>query len=172
MTFVPAKQRLEPWTWLGVPFLICVIVSVLLTVPIRVFGVGLPQPVLALVLAFAWAVIRPSVLAPFLLMLFGLFLDLLWGGPVGLWGLALVAAYGLILAVRPTLTGRGIAMLWIWYGAACLLAFGVAVLITYASTSEIPNPWSLGWQILITILLYPFAGRLIARYEDADVRFR
>jgi rod shape-determining protein MreD len=172
MTFVPAKQPLVPWTWLGAPALICIILSFVLTVPIRVFGAGIPEPVFALVLAFAWAVIRPSVLAPFLLILLGLFLDFLWGGPTGLWGLALVAAYGLTLAVRPTLTGRGPVVLWIWYGAACLLAFGVGVLITFARTGEIPNPLSLGWQAFITILLYPLAGRLIARYEDADVRFR
>ena len=105
-------------------------------------------------------------------MLLGLFLDFLWGGPTGLWGLALVAAYGLTLAVRPTLTGRGPVVLWIWYGVVCLLAFGVGVVITLAKTAEIPSPLSLGWQAFITILLYPLAGRLIARYEDADVRFR
>jgi rod shape-determining protein MreD len=172
MTFVPAKQPLEPWTWLGVPFLICVVLSFVLTIPIRVFNVGLPEPVFALVPAFAWAVIRPSVLAPFMLILLGLFLDLLWGGPTGLWGLALLAAYALTFAVRPTLTGRGVVGLWIWYGVACLLAFGVGVLITLLKTGTIPSPFALAWQIFITVLLYPLAGLLIARYEDADVRFR
>ena len=83
------------------------------------------------------------------------------------------ALYGLVtLAVRPMLTGRGPIMLWIWYGVACLLAFGVGVLITLSRTDEIPSPLALGWQAFITIMLYPLAGRLIARYEDADVRFR
>lgn len=172
MTFVPAKRPLEPQGWLGVPFLICVVVCYLLTIPIRVFNLGLPEPVLPLVVVFAWAVIRPSILAPFLVVLLGVFLDLLWGGPTGLWGVSLLASYGLVLAARPMLTGRGPIMLWIWYGAACLLAFGVGVLITFVRTASIPNLLPLGWQALITILLYPLAGGLIARYEDADVRFR
>jgi rod shape-determining protein MreD len=29
-----------------------------------------------------------------------------------------------------------------------------------------------GWQFLATVVLYPFADRLIDRFEDADVRFR
>ena len=35
-----------------------------------------------------------------------------------------------------------------------------------------PDPLSVGWQFLATILLYPFSHRLIERFEDADVRFR
>ena len=35
-----------------------------------------------------------------------------------------------------------------------------------------PNLLATFWQLLVTVLLYPFAHRLIARYEDADVRFR
>jgi rod shape-determining protein MreD len=35
-----------------------------------------------------------------------------------------------------------------------------------------PNMIALGWQYLATLLLFPFAHRLIGRYEDADVRFR
>jgi rod shape-determining protein MreD len=35
-----------------------------------------------------------------------------------------------------------------------------------------PSLLALGWQYLATLILYPFAHRLIERYEDADVRFR
>ncbi len=45
----------------------------------------LPEPVFPMAPAFAWAMIRPSVLAPLVLLVMGLFLDLLWGGPIGLW---------------------------------------------------------------------------------------
>jgi rod shape-determining protein MreD len=165
-------RRLDPLRWLGWPLVVCLAATVFLSAPIRIFGLPLPEPVFAMVPAFAWAVIRPSMLAPLLLLAFGLFLDLFWGGPAGLWVLALAAAYGLVLAVRPSLTGRGAVMLWIWYGAACLLAFGVGVVVTLSRTGTAPSPFALFWQFLITLLLYPFAHRLIERFEDADVRFR
>ena len=172
MSFANAASRLDPLRWLGFPILVAVAPTLFLATPLRVFGLRLPEPVFPLVLAFAWAVIRPSMLAPVLLLALGLFLDLFWGGPIGLWALALLAAYGLVLGVRPILTGRGAVVLWIWYGAACALAFGVGTLVTALKTGAWPSPLALFWQFLITLLLYPFANRLIERFEDADVRFR
>jgi rod shape-determining protein MreD len=172
VSFAPAARPLEPLSWLGAPFVLCVAATLVLAMPIRVFGLAPPEPVFAMVPAFAWAVIRPSVLAPFLLLVLGLFLDWFWGGTFGLWAIALVCAYGLVLSVRPTLTGRGVVVLWIWYGAACLLAFGAGVLITLFKDARVPNLLALFWQFLVTLLLYPFAHRLIERFEDADVRFR
>jgi rod shape-determining protein MreD len=172
MSFANTVSRLDPLRWLGLPVVGAVVPTLLLATPLRVFGLQLPEPVFPMVLAFAWAVIRPSMLAPFVLLALGLFLDLFWGGPVGLWALALLAAYSLVLGVRRTLTGRGAVVLWIWYGAACVLAFGVGTLITALKTGSLPSPFALFWQFLITLLLYPFAHRLIERFEDADVRFR
>ena len=172
MSYANSTSRLEPLQWLGLPLMTALSATIFLAVPLRGFGLQLPEPVFPLVLAFAWAVIRPSMIAPIVLLAVGLFLDLFWGGPAGLWVLALLSAYALVLAVRATLTGRGAVALWIWYGAACALAFGVGTLVTAAKTGAIPNPLALFWQYLITLLLYPFAHRLIERFEDADVRFR
>jgi rod shape-determining protein MreD len=172
MSYANSASRLDPLQWLGLPVLTTVAATLFMAVPLRVFGLRMPEPVFPLVLAFAWAVIRPSMIAPFVLLALGLLLDLFWGGPVGLWALALLVAYGLVLGVRATLTGRGAVVLWIWYGGVCALAFGVGTLITYMKTGAIPSPFALAWQYLITLLLYPFANTLIERFDDADVRFR
>jgi rod shape-determining protein MreD len=81
MSLMQSTRPLEPWRWLGVPALVAVVATIVFAIPIKVFGLQLPEPVFPMVLAFAWAVIRPSVIAPFVLMLLGLFLDLFWGGP-------------------------------------------------------------------------------------------
>jgi rod shape-determining protein MreD len=172
MSYANSASRLDPLQWLGLPLIVALAVTLFLATPLRVYGLQLPEPVFPMVLAFAWAVIRPSVIAPFLLLATGLLLDLFWGGPAGLWAVALLVTYGLVLAVRATLTGRGAVVLWIWYGAACALAFGVGTLVTLMKTGSIPAPLPLFWQFLVTLLLYPFAHTLIERFEDADVRFR
>src|SRR4051812_24951768 len=89
-----SARPLDPWRWLVAPLLIALLASVAFAAPIRIFGMRLPEPVFALVPTFAWAVIRPAVLAPFLVLAMGLFLDLFWGSPLGLWGLSLLVAYG------------------------------------------------------------------------------
>ena len=41
-----------------------------------------------------------------------------------------------------------------------------------ADAKSQPSFVAMGWQFLATVLLYPFAHRLIEMYEDSDVRFR
>jgi len=165
-------RQLNPVRWLGGPFLICALGSLILAAPIRVYGLQLPEPVFALVPAFAWAMIRPSVLPPFALLLLGLYDDWLWGTPTGLWPACLLAAYAPVLMLRSVLAGQSFIAMWIWYACACALAFAVGAYLLTLDAGSVPSLVAVGWQFLVTAALYPFAHALIERYEDADVRFR
>ncbi len=168
-----AARPLDPLQWLGLPALVVVTGSILFAIPTKILGlVHLPEPVLAMAPAFAWAVIRPSLLAPLVLLALGLFLDLLWGTPLGLWAMSLLIGYGVILWSRSMLTGQSGAVLWIWYGAMTVLVIATGYALTMLNGGSAPNLWAVLWQFLPTVLLYPFAHRLIDRFEDADVRFR
>jgi hypothetical protein len=98
-------QPLAPWRWLGVPILQVAAASLLFALPMRFWGLGLPEPLFAMPVTFAWAVIRPSMLAPVGVMLMGLFLDLLWGARIGFWPVCLLLPYGLVLGGRAMLVG-------------------------------------------------------------------
>ena len=167
-----AAGRLDPWRWLAVPMLQCLGATLLFAVPLRLFGWGLPEPVFCMAPTFAWAVIRPSVIAPFAVLVMGLFLDIFWGGPLGLWALCLLVAYGAVLGARNMMVGQSRPMMWAWFAVACALAEGAAFLVTQLDVRATPNLLAMLWQFLATILLYPFAHRLIDRFEDADIRFR
>jgi rod shape-determining protein MreD len=165
-------RPLTPWSWLGVPMLQVVAATLVFAIPLRFWGYGLPEPLFAAPAVFAWAVIRPSMLAPLAVMLLGLFLDLLWNTPTGFWAVCLLLPYGVVLAGRAMLAGQSQLMMWVWYGAATALTLGAGYLFTMLNTQNAPDPISVGWQFLATVVLYPFADRLIDRFEDADVRFR
>lgn len=171
MTLSGARP-LNPWRWLGAPALIAIVATLLFAAPIRVFGLALPEPVFALVPAFAWAVIRPSVLAPFGVLLLGLFLDLFWGGPMGLWALSLLLAYAMALAMRSMMSGQSRIMMWAWFAGAVATSMLGGYLFTMLDSLAMPSLISVFWQFLATVLLFPFAHSLIDRFEDADVRFR
>jgi rod shape-determining protein MreD len=143
-----------------------------LATPFRVFGLRLPEPVFPMVLAFAWAIIRPSLLGPFALLLGGLFLDLLWGSPLGLWGLCLLLAYGGALVSRSLMAGRSAPVLGVWYMGFTAIAFTSAYLFVMLRSHVTPNLTGAVCQFGATLVLYPFAHMLIARFEDADPRFR
>jgi rod shape-determining protein MreD len=165
-------RPLNPGRWLGVPMLLVIVATILFSAPIRMWGLQLPEPIFAMVPAFAWAVIRPSILAPFALLILGLFLDTFWGGPTGLWGLSLLVAYASVLAGRNMLTGQSRPMLWAWYAGACAVVMLAGFLFTMMDSLAMPSLVAVFWQFLATALLFPFAHRLIDRFEDADVRFR
>jgi rod shape-determining protein MreD len=166
-------KSLNPARWLGLPMLLCILATMVFATPVRVFGLGLPQPIFPLAPAFAWAIIRPSILPPFALLLLGLFLDVFWGGPQGLWPLCLLAAYASILVVRRQITGHDFLVRWAWYAGAS----AVALLAGFSlMTMTVGSPPNLIATLLVyylpTLLLFPLAHWLIERYEDADVRFR
>lgn len=167
-----AARPLDPLQWIALPMGIALALTVIFAVPLRLWGLRLPEPVFPLVLVFSWVVIRPSIIAPFAVLLMGLFLDLYWSTPMGFWPLSMLAGYGAALTGRRMLVGQGGAVLWSWYAAICALVFGVGWLFTIGRAQTPVNPASLAWQYLATIILYPFAHRLIDRFEDADVRFR
>jgi rod shape-determining protein MreD len=167
-----SARPLNPIGWLGLPMLLAIVATVVLATPIHIFGFALPEPVFPLALAFAWALIRPSVLPPFALLLLGLFLDVFWGGPQGLWPLCLLTAYASTLAVRRLIAGHEYVVEWLWYGAATAVAFGAGFVLMSMAAGQAPNLFALAWQYLATLILFPFARRLMERYEDADVRFR
>jgi rod shape-determining protein MreD len=167
-----AVRSLEPWRWLGVPMLQALGVTVLFGIPIRLWGLQLPEPVFPMAAVFAWAIIRPSVLAPVAILMMGLFLDIFWGGPLGLWALVLLVAYGLTLGGRSMTAGQSRGALWVWYAVVTAVALAVGFLIVSVKARAMPSLFAMAWQYLATIVLYPFAARLIDMFEDADVRFR
>lgn len=167
-----AARPLDPWRWLGIPLVQALIATVLFGIPIRVWGLRLPEPIFPMAVVFAWAVIRPSVLAPFGILIMGLALDLYWGAALGLWPLCLLVAYGIVLAGRNMMAGQSRAILWVWYAAVTAAAMGAGYLFIMLDDRTMANPLAVLWQYLATVVLFPLSNRLIELFEDADVRFR
>ena len=172
MRRVRGARSFSPLEWIVLPALAALGVTILLAVPLRFWGAHLPEPVAPLVLAFAWPLIRPSVLAPAALLGLGVFLDLFWGGTLGLWALSLLIVYGLVLFGRSLLAGQDTRMLFFWFAGAVLIAFFVAYWTLRLDLGAGPHFWPVVWQIIPTLLLFPAADWLIRRFDDADAGFR
>ncbi len=169
-----AVRVVGPVQWIFIPALITVAATIVLATPVELFGLHLPEPVIPMVLAFAWPLIRPSIVAPLVLTGLGLFLDIFWSGQgtLGMWALALLAIYAVVLGSRSFLIGQETAVLFVWYAACCGLAFLLAWGIVGLKSHNAPSILALIGQVVPTLLLFPFADRMIERFEDGDVRFR
>jgi rod shape-determining protein MreD len=89
-----------------------------------------------------------------------------------LWAVCLLIAYGGALSARSIMASQGRLILWAWYGLATASAMVAGYLFVMLDSKSTPGVIPLAWQFLATIVLYPFAQRLIDLFEDADVRFR
>ena len=167
-----AVRVVGPMHWIVIPSLIVAGLSILLATPFQLFGFKLPEPVPALVLAFAWPLIRPSIIGPVVLFVLGLFLDLLWGGVLGVWPLALLAVYVLVLLSRNLLSGQETTILMLWYGCCTLLAFLIAYLVVSLDAGNAPSLFGLAGQVVPTLILWPAAYWMLERFDDGDTRFR
>ena len=166
------SQPLQPWRWIGVPALISLALTILFAAPLRIFGLAAPEPVFPVALAFAWAVVRPSLLGPLVLLLLGLFQDLFWGGPLGLWAVSLLLAYSLALLGRSLMVGQEIEVVGVWYLGSVFAAMTSAFVLTFINTHTVPNLVSVVWQCLATLVLFPVVQRILSEFHDADIRFR
>jgi rod shape-determining protein MreD len=167
-----AVRVVGPMQWIVYPALAAIAATVVLGTPVELFGLKLPEPVLPMVLAFAWPLIRPSLTAPAVLFGLGLFLDLFWGGALGLWPLCLLAVYAVVLGARSLLIGQETSVLFIWYAGCTSLAFFLAYLIVTLDVRNPPSLLALFWQVVPTLLLFPAADWMIQRFDDGDTRFR
>lgn len=167
-----AVRVVGPLQWIVYPALAAVAATIVLATPAQLFGLRLPEPVIPMVLAFAWPLIRPSMTAPVVLFALGLFLDLLWGGPLGLWPLGLIGVYGTLLLARSLLAGQDGPVRFVWYAASTVGAFVLAYVIVALRAGNPPAILSLIGQVAPTLLLYPAADWMLERFDEGDTRFR
>lgn len=167
-----AVRVIGPMQWIVYPSLLVMAVTLVLATPVELFGLKLPEPVAPMVLAFAWPLIRPSMVSAAALFGLGLFLDIFWGGTLGLWPLCLLGVYAVVLASRNLLAGQETQVLFGWYAVCTLGAFVVAYIVVTLDAGRAPSLLALLGQIIPTLLLFPAAGWMIERFDDGDVRFR
>jgi rod shape-determining protein MreD len=86
--------------------------------------------------------------------------------------MCLLLAYGGALAGRSMMAGQSRLILWVWYALTTATAMVAGYLFVMLDSKSTPGLIPMAWQFLATIVLYPFAQRLIDLFEDADVRFR
>jgi rod shape-determining protein MreD len=173
MTMAVSGSRRRPGRrWVLGPVAVCVVGTLIFAAPLRLWGLKAPEPVFPLAAAFVWAALRPSIIAPVALVLLGLFLDLVWGGPIGLWPLCLIAAHVVALSVRRLLSGEDFAVLWVWYAAACVVAFGVGESLMRLAYGIWPSLVGVALQAGVTSALFPLAWWLIERYHTDEARLK
>jgi rod shape-determining protein MreD len=167
-----AVRVVGPLHWVVYPALICLALAIAFATPVRFLGFPPPEPVFPMMLAFAWPLIRPSMVGPVVLFFLGLFEDYLFNTPTGLWTLGLLGVYGVILVTRHLIIGQDHSVLFGWWLGAVGGAFTFDYLLVWAINQTAPSLIGFILQLAVTLCLFPFSNGLVQRFDDGDVRFR
>lgn len=162
----PGRSRINraPSRFLVVamPWLIVALASLAPSLPIMP---SLPLlPPLGFMLLLAWTQVRPGLLPVWAGLPLGAFDDLYSGQPFGsailLWSLAMIAS-DLIETRFPWRS-----FLTEWLIAAAMIAGYLFAGLALANIAGGQTPlWTIMPQLLLTVLLYPAAGRLVALFD-------
>lgn len=151
------------------------IVLMLLTeVPFGVADQTALLPAVALVSVWFWSLYRPAAMAPPVVFLIGLLLDLLDWLPLGTGLLALLVVHGVAMRWRRVLGRQAFLMVWAAFGLVAAGASALEWLATAILTWRLVPPAAMGFQAVLSVALYPAlaipfgrAHRSIANPEQA-----
>ena len=137
------------------PALSAVLLVMLVNLPVTLTGGLFPAPLLALTAVYFWALVRPDLMPPYLVLVIGLFEDLLSGGPAGIWATGFMAAYALVDRQRENLAGLAGAAAVLGFGAAMALAATATFVLTWIMYMRQPPLAPLLLASVFTVLFYP-----------------
>ena len=158
-------QRLDRFGRILSPFAICMLLVLLSVAPLRVPVLASAAPLFPLMAVFHFGLFRPALLPHWLVLLFGLLLDLLSGGPVGVNAVVLLLVRHFVEANQRFLVDKPFPV--IWFGYALVSAGAVAAI--WALTSILfwlaVDPRAAIFQYLVALALYPVVAWVFGRSQ-------
>jgi hypothetical protein len=162
---------LDRWGRAALPGVVLLFFVLMTLAPLRAPYISDALPLLPALAVFQFSLATPERLPGLLLLMAGILLDLLLGGPgapVGVSALCFVLIREAVVANRRYLVG--VPFLFQWLGFALLM--GGAVLLVWAFTAlwtwTLIDPLPALMQYVVVLVIYPLLGPLLARVHARD----
>jgi rod shape-determining protein MreD len=122
------------------------------------------MPHVALLFVILWASIQPRLMPAWGAFLLGLFADLLFGGPIGIWALLFAATVVVVRLIEASTEGHALVFDWVMAGVVATAAHLLAwQLLRFLGSSAPAGPFLA--QAALTTLAYPPVAALAARIQ-------
>lgn len=137
------------------PSLLLLFLVVLGQLPFSLPGDSAVTPYFVLMAVFYWGLHRPDLLPATIVFLVGLLQDALEGEPFGVNAFVLIAVYWFVVSQQRHIGGRAFLVLWLVFAAVGLVAESLRWLLISTLTTTLITPWSVTFEYLMTVALYP-----------------
>lgn len=163
-------QRLDQVARKLTPGALTLLLVIVGQIPWHLPGLARVAPLLPLTAIYHWTIHRPDLLPAHAVFCFGLLVDLLSGGPVGVNTLVFLSVYGVIYSQRRFFIGKTFHITWLGFtlvAAAAALQAWVLVCLYHLT---LIRPDALLFQYFVTVALYPIPAWLFLRWQQVFLR--
>lgn len=149
-----------------VPFSVAVICVFLSFVPVgRIFGSSV-TPAFAFMAIYYWGVVRPEMFPSVAVFAVGLILDLLSGGPIGLWAFVYAVTYGVVVSQRFFLVNAPFSVFWMGFVVASVFASSIAWLAASLFYGTLVSAGAIIWHMNVTVIVFPLFAFIFGRVQS------
>lgn len=148
------------------PAVLVLLMILLMAAPVRVPTGMAVTPLLPAIAVYHFSLYEPERLPGWVTLLLGLFLDLLSGGPLGVWAIVFVSMRYLVDSNSRFLAGHGFAIGWLGFTLSCALALAAVWLLMSLLVFQTIDPRPALLQLVVTAALYPPLGWLLGRLSS------
>jgi len=152
------------------PFVLTIGLVLISVLPIPLPGIGPITPALTLMAVYYWSVYRPDLLPIAATFIVGVVQDTLSGAPLGMTSLVLLSVQGVVMAQYRFFSGRTFMIEWWGFLVIAPAAITATYLLAtiYSGTLLPVRPF--GFQLMLTVALYPCIAWLLARAQQFLLR--
>ncbi len=152
-------QRLDLWARRLAPFLSALCLLFIGALPIRLPYLGPVAPDFAIMVAFYWAVHRPSAIPAWAIFLLGMVSDMLGGTPFGVGVLVLLVAYWTTRSQRRLFVGRPFWILWWGFSMVSAVAMILTWVVVCLLAVQFVDPTPALFSYLVGLGFYPLVSQ-------------
>ncbi|MFN3075777.1 MAG: rod shape-determining protein MreD [Alphaproteobacteria bacterium] len=158
-------QKLDQIARNLVPAVLTLALVLIAALPTHLPGYASIAPMLTLMGVCYWTIARPDLMSPYLAFGVGVFQGILFGTPLGVDALVLLAAQAVLGSQQRFFFGKSF---YVWWWAFGLVAAGAVLLkwvLVAALFGKVVASTAIFFSYLLTVLLYPVLGWLFAQVE-------
>lgn len=152
------------------PVLSCLLLAIIGVSPMDMPHFGSVGPVLALMAVFYWSIFRADLMTMLGAFLIGLVVDLLSGGPIGLYAVLLLLTHALAVSQRRVFLGSSFLVNWWGYGMVALGSAVIGWVVACLLNWQMHDPRPLLTQLGLSLGLYPLVYWLLSWLERRWLR--
>jgi rod shape-determining protein MreD len=146
-------------------YCILLLLSILPMGAFRFGDISVVFPAIEIIIIFFFSVYKPDILPLWLLFVYGIILDLIYGLPVGISIIPLITLSYLVRNQRQIFFRKDFTIVFLGFAIACLLYLGVKYFIFSWYFSYFINFSLVIIQGIATIFLYPITHYFLQRIE-------